>query len=132
MRNRRFLPLRRPACQAFRIKSFAPAGEAKFCRAFDSFAPAHSACGLPVCVAGVPAAPLCETPGQFGLAFAAANALQETAPLALNDCAETAHATAWNKKFLQGLALRGRNRISTRFLPGKKKACNICAPNYLC
>ncbi len=32
------------------------------CRAFDSFAPAHSACGPPVCVAGVPAAPLCETP----------------------------------------------------------------------
>ena len=30
--------------------------------AFDSLAPAYSACGLPVCVAGVPAAPLCQTP----------------------------------------------------------------------
>jgi hypothetical protein len=29
---------------------------------FDSLAPAYSACGLPVCVAGVPAAPLCQTP----------------------------------------------------------------------
>ncbi len=31
-------------------------------KAFDSLAPAYSACGLPVCVAGVPAAPLCQTP----------------------------------------------------------------------
>ena len=36
--------------------------QASRCRAFDAFAPAHSAFGLPVCVAGVPAAPLCETP----------------------------------------------------------------------
>jgi hypothetical protein len=38
------------------------------CRAFDSFAPAHSAFGLTVCVAGVTAAPLCETPVQNQLA----------------------------------------------------------------
>jgi len=31
------------------------------CRAFDSFAPAHSASGLPVYVARRPAAPFCET-----------------------------------------------------------------------
>src|SRR5438093_7208168 len=30
--------------------------------AFDSFAPTHSACGLPVYVARVPVAPFCETP----------------------------------------------------------------------
>ena len=33
------------------------------CRAFDSFAPAHSAFGLPVYVARRPPAPFCETPG---------------------------------------------------------------------
>ena len=38
-------------------------GSAHYCRAFDSLTPAHSASGLPVCVAGVPAAPLCETLG---------------------------------------------------------------------
>ena len=32
------------------------------CRAFDSFAPAHSASGLPVYVARYPPAPFCETP----------------------------------------------------------------------
>jgi len=30
---------------------------------FDSLAPPHSAFGLPVYVARVPAAPFCETPG---------------------------------------------------------------------
>jgi hypothetical protein len=34
---------------------------------FDSLAPAYSACGLPVCVAGVPAAPLCQTPAWVGV-----------------------------------------------------------------
>jgi len=32
------------------------------CRAFDSLAPGHSACGLPVYVARLPPAPFCETP----------------------------------------------------------------------
>ena len=34
-------------------------------QAFDSLAPAYSASGLPVCVAGVSAAPLCQTPVSF-------------------------------------------------------------------
>jgi len=50
-----------------RVEIMATAKTKIVCRAFDSFAPAHSASGLPVYVARYPSAPFCETPFEGGV-----------------------------------------------------------------